>query len=112
MKFGSQIQSNKIVAAQLTTDYKGSDFTASLTLGNTDIISESGKKSSIKIFKLMIMTREGFNCLNCCLILWSEKALLNTKIKLILSFYDRYIKIGLPKLLSHRVYFRLLFSWK
>lgn len=41
-KFGSQIQENKIAAAQLTTDYKGSDFTASLTLANTDLINESG----------------------------------------------------------------------
>lgn len=41
-KFGSQIQDNKIAAAQLTTDYKGSDFTASLTLANTDLINESG----------------------------------------------------------------------
>lgn len=41
-KFGSQIQDNKISAAQLTTDYKGSDFTASLTLANTDLINESG----------------------------------------------------------------------
>lgn len=41
-KFGSQIQDNKISAAQLTTDYKGSDFTGSLTLVNTDLINESG----------------------------------------------------------------------
>lgn len=41
-KFGSQIQDNKISAAQLTTDYKGRDFTASLTLANTDLINESG----------------------------------------------------------------------
>lgn len=41
-KFGSQIQDNKISAAQLTTDYKGNDFTASLTLVNTDLINESG----------------------------------------------------------------------
>lgn len=41
-KFGSQIQDSKISAAQLTTDYKGSDFTASLTLANTDLINESG----------------------------------------------------------------------
>lgn len=41
-KFGSQIQDNKIQAAQLTTDYKGTDFTGSLTLVNTDLINESG----------------------------------------------------------------------
>lgn len=41
-KFGSQIQESKMTAAQLTTDYRGSDFTASLTLANTDLINESG----------------------------------------------------------------------
>lgn len=41
-KFGSQIQENKIAAAQLTTDYRGRDFTASLTLANTDLVNESG----------------------------------------------------------------------
>lgn len=41
-KFGSQIQDNKMSAAQLTTDYKGDDYTASLTLVNTDLINESG----------------------------------------------------------------------
>lgn len=41
-KFGSQIQDNKFSAAQLTTDYKGNDFTASLTVANTDLINESG----------------------------------------------------------------------
>ncbi|XP_066991195.1 mitochondrial import receptor subunit TOM40 homolog 1 [Anabrus simplex] len=40
--FRTQIQNNKFTAAQLTNDYKGSDFTASLTLGNIDIINESG----------------------------------------------------------------------
>ncbi|KAI9551858.1 hypothetical protein GHT06_022194 [Daphnia sinensis] len=42
MKFVSQIQSSKFVATQLTTDYKGSSFTASLTLGNPDFINGSG----------------------------------------------------------------------
>jgi len=41
-KLGSQIQENKIAAAQLTTDYRGKDFTTSLTLANTDLINESG----------------------------------------------------------------------
>lgn len=41
-KFGSQIQENKFVAAQLTTDYRGSDYTASLTLANPDLINDSG----------------------------------------------------------------------
>ncbi|XP_071095767.1 mitochondrial import receptor subunit TOM40 homolog 1-like [Haliotis cracherodii] len=38
----AQIQNNKCVASQLTTDYKGSDFTSSLTLGNIDPLNESG----------------------------------------------------------------------
>ncbi|XP_014674412.1 PREDICTED: mitochondrial import receptor subunit TOM40 homolog 1-like [Priapulus caudatus] len=41
-KLAAQIQKSKFVAQQLTTDYKGSDFTASLTLGNIDVITESG----------------------------------------------------------------------
>lgn len=31
-----------MTAAQLTTDYKGKDFTASLTVGNPNIINSSG----------------------------------------------------------------------
>ncbi|XP_058451708.1 mitochondrial import receptor subunit TOM40 homolog 1-like [Malaya genurostris] len=41
-KFASQIQNNKVTAAQLTTDYKGQDFTATLTAGNPNIINNSG----------------------------------------------------------------------
>lgn len=41
-KFASQIQNQKVTAAQLTTDYKGQDFTASLTLGNPNILNNSG----------------------------------------------------------------------
>ncbi|CAO1374245.1 unnamed protein product [Diamesa serratosioi] len=41
-KFASQIQQNKITAAQLTTDYRGSDFTGSLTVGNPNILNNSG----------------------------------------------------------------------
>lgn len=41
-KFASQIQNNKVTAAQLSTDYKGQDFTASLTVGNPNIINNSG----------------------------------------------------------------------
>lgn len=31
-----------MTAAQLTTDYKGQDFTASVTVGNPNIINNSG----------------------------------------------------------------------
>lgn len=41
-KFVSQIQNRKWVATQVTTDWKGSDFTASVTLGNPDLLNGSG----------------------------------------------------------------------
>lgn len=41
-KFITQIQNNKFTATQFTTEYKGNDYTVSLTAGNTDIINESG----------------------------------------------------------------------
>ncbi|XP_041373150.1 mitochondrial import receptor subunit TOM40 homolog 1-like [Gigantopelta aegis] len=41
-KLVAQIQNNKCVATQVTADYKGTDFTSSLTLGNIDIVNESG----------------------------------------------------------------------
>uniref|UniRef100_A0A1A9WH28 Mitochondrial import receptor subunit TOM40 n=1 Tax=Glossina brevipalpis TaxID=37001 RepID=A0A1A9WH28_9MUSC len=41
-KFASQIQESKITAAQLTTDYRGDDYTASLTVGNPNIFNNSG----------------------------------------------------------------------
>lgn len=41
-KFASQVQNQKVTAAQLTTDYKGQDFTASLTVGNPNILNNSG----------------------------------------------------------------------
>ncbi|ESO95248.1 hypothetical protein LOTGIDRAFT_227257 [Lottia gigantea] len=37
-----QIQNNKCAVTQVTTDYKGDDYTASVTLGNIDPIHESG----------------------------------------------------------------------
>uniref|UniRef100_A0A1A9WZB9 Mitochondrial import receptor subunit TOM40 homolog n=1 Tax=Glossina brevipalpis TaxID=37001 RepID=A0A1A9WZB9_9MUSC len=41
-KFASQIQESKITAAQLTTDYRGDNYTASLTVGNPNIFNNSG----------------------------------------------------------------------
>lgn len=41
-KFASQIQNSKITAAQLATDFKGDDYTASITVGNPNIINDSG----------------------------------------------------------------------
>jgi len=41
-KMTAMIQQSKWQAAQLTGDYKGSDYTASLTLGNPDIVSGTG----------------------------------------------------------------------
>ncbi|XP_033758180.1 mitochondrial import receptor subunit TOM40 homolog 1-like [Pecten maximus] len=41
-KFVSQFQDSKCAAAQGTLDYKGDDYTASLTAGNLDVINNSG----------------------------------------------------------------------
>ncbi|KAH8270715.1 hypothetical protein KR044_012248 [Drosophila immigrans] len=41
-KFASQIQESKVMATQLSTDYRGNDFTASVTLGNPSIFTNSG----------------------------------------------------------------------
>lgn len=41
-KFASQIQDNKLTAAQLTTDYRANDYTVSLTIGNPNILNNSG----------------------------------------------------------------------
>lgn len=41
-KFASQIQDSKLTAAQLSTDYRGDDFTATLTVGNPNLINNSG----------------------------------------------------------------------
>ncbi|KAI4470991.1 mitochondrial import receptor subunit tom40 [Holotrichia oblita] len=41
-KFGAQIQNSKFTVAQLTTNFKGADYTASVTVANPDIIAGSG----------------------------------------------------------------------
>jgi len=41
-KVMTQIQESKWQSVQMTTDYKGKDFTASLTLGNPDLLSGTG----------------------------------------------------------------------
>ncbi|XP_066148490.1 mitochondrial import receptor subunit TOM40 homolog 1 [Euwallacea fornicatus] len=41
-KFGAQVQNSKFQVAQLTLNYKGSDYTASMTVANPDIINNSG----------------------------------------------------------------------
>lgn len=40
--FCLQIQESKMMATQLSTDYRGNDFTASITLGNPSIFTNSG----------------------------------------------------------------------
>ncbi|XP_054164362.1 mitochondrial import receptor subunit TOM40 homolog 1-like [Oppia nitens] len=42
LQIGAQIQDSKCVSSQLTTDYRGRDFTASMTFGNIDPINLSG----------------------------------------------------------------------
>jgi len=41
-KFASQFQDSKLVATQFTGDYRGRDYTISLTLGNPGILTGSG----------------------------------------------------------------------
>ncbi|XP_065347725.1 mitochondrial import receptor subunit TOM40 homolog 1-like [Cloeon dipterum] len=41
-RFVSKIQASKVVGMQGSMDYKGDDFTASLTAANTDIVTNSG----------------------------------------------------------------------
>lgn len=41
-KFGAQVQNSKFTVGQLTMNYKGADYTASVTVANPDIISNSG----------------------------------------------------------------------
>jgi mitochondrial import receptor subunit TOM40 len=41
-KLVAQIQDSRLVATQATTDYRGDNFTASLTLGQLDVLNKSG----------------------------------------------------------------------
>ncbi|XP_050497829.1 mitochondrial import receptor subunit TOM40 homolog 1-like [Diabrotica virgifera virgifera] len=41
-KFGAQVQNSKFQVGQLTMNYKGSDYTASCTVANPDVINSSG----------------------------------------------------------------------
>ncbi|XP_015905689.1 mitochondrial import receptor subunit TOM40 homolog 1 [Parasteatoda tepidariorum] len=41
-KFAAQVQDNKFVGTQVTTDYRGSNYTASATFANVDILNHSG----------------------------------------------------------------------
>ncbi|KAK8762483.1 mitochondrial import receptor subunit TOM40 homolog 1-like [Amblyomma americanum] len=41
-KIAAQVQDNRYVATQLTADYRGPSYTASATLGNIDILNNSG----------------------------------------------------------------------
>ena len=51
-----QIQNNKFMATQLTTDYKGQDFTASVTLGNPDLVNESGEVTTQRFVTVWSLT--------------------------------------------------------
>lgn len=50
-KVATQIQRSKFTAVQMTADYRGDTYTTSLTLGNPDILNNSGDNSSIKCIK-------------------------------------------------------------
>jgi mitochondrial import receptor subunit TOM40 len=41
-KFIAQIQNHKWVATQMSSDYRGKNYVASVTLGNPDLVNESG----------------------------------------------------------------------
>ncbi|XP_030758290.1 mitochondrial import receptor subunit TOM40 homolog 1-like [Sitophilus oryzae] len=41
-KFGAQVQNSKFQVGQLTLNYRGSDYTASMTVANPDVINSSG----------------------------------------------------------------------
>lgn len=41
-KFAAQVQSNKYTACQYSLDYRGDDYTATVTLGNPNIFTNSG----------------------------------------------------------------------
>lgn len=41
-KFVAQIQDNKLTATQMSADYRGDDFSATLTVGNPNLINNSG----------------------------------------------------------------------
>jgi len=41
-KFVAQVQSSKFQATQATAEYRGADFTGAVTLGNIDIVNQSG----------------------------------------------------------------------
>lgn len=47
-KLATQVQRNKFTAVQMTGDYRGETHSLSLTLGNPDIINNSGTKCHSK----------------------------------------------------------------
>lgn len=42
-KLAAQVQRNKFTALQLSSDFRGDTYTCSATLGNPDILNNSGK---------------------------------------------------------------------
>lgn len=44
-KLATQVHKSKYTAVQMTTDYRGDTYTVSLTMGNPDILSGSGKRA-------------------------------------------------------------------
>lgn len=57
-----------MVGMQGSMDYKGSDFTASLTAANTDIVNSSGKLS-IVINHINVIGLNHANHVNSCVLL-------------------------------------------
>lgn len=51
-KLATQVQRSKFTAVQMTADYRGDTYSLSVTLGNPDIISNSG--NDLKSFNLFL----------------------------------------------------------
>lgn len=48
-KLATQVQNNKFTAVQMSADYRGDSYTASLTVGNPDVINGTGKDTFLLI---------------------------------------------------------------
>jgi Eukaryotic porin. len=87
-KLATQIQNSKCSLAQLTTEYRGDDFSAALTMGNVDFISESGKKYMVWKYS---------SCLFYCKILHFSSSFIHS----FLPSYHIHWNTGHPYNFSH-----------
>lgn len=52
-KVATQIQKSTFTAVQMTADYRGDTYTVSATVGNPDILNNSGNFCSILHYKIL-----------------------------------------------------------